>query len=384
MLKTLHVIYGMMPGGAETYLPNLVGKMGELAGVRNEVIVQTVPGPMSENLENLGIPVYYAGMRKGYDPPGIARMAKMIRRANPDIIHGHSNNPALNFMLRFYTTPKVYTEHAGDLLGGSWKSTAIYGPLDPGYRFFVAISGMAAERMEGVNPRIRQRIRIVHNGINIEKIDAAPVAGDTDLPAAFLAAPRRVGTIGSLTPQKGPETFLKTASLLARQDDGVAFAMVGDGPLRETAQRLARRLGIADRVHFLGYRTDAMSVLKTFDVFLFTSNWEPFGLVLTEAMAARVPVVSLNVNSAASEIITDGREGMLVDEKSPELLAERTIQLLRDGALRESIILNARRRVEVHFTIERNAKSIFDLYRECLCSDQTSSSSDVMQPEIRV
>ena len=106
------------------------------------------------------------------------------------------------------------------------------------------------------------------------------------------------------------------------------------------------------------------AILKHFDVLLFTSEYEPFGLVLTEAMAAGVPIVAMNIKGAVSEILEDEKTALIVRGRDPQAAAEKVGRVIADRALRERMVREAKSRVRARFSIERNAGHLSDLYRE--------------------
>jgi glycosyltransferase involved in cell wall biosynthesis len=224
-----------------------------------------------------------------------------------------------------------------------------------------------AKLMLNANSAIASKISVVYNGTDVNQIDTIKPIERNALPSDLMDAQFRIGIVGRLVPQKGIDTFLQVAAIIARRRRNIKFCIVGDGPLHMKMITEAKRLGITDSVFFLGFRTDAMRILKIFDVFLLTSNWEPFGLVITEAMAARVPIVALSLKGAVGEILEDQLEAFVVNRKDPVILADRIMRVLEDTNLRRFLIHNARRKVEEFFSIEENAKSIYQIYLECLC-----------------
>jgi glycosyltransferase involved in cell wall biosynthesis len=334
--------------------------------VTPEVLALNQSGQIGVAIAGMGVSVNCLSMHNGYDVAGILKLRRYLNRINPDIIHSHSRNFAFNWMIRRIHVPKVFTEHGGNLLGGIWKNKWVYKLFGSNYQRFIAISKEMAKAMESCNSKIAERIRVVHNGTDIHQVDSIePVNSDT-LPRDLIDAKFRVGIVGRLVKRKGIDTFLETAAIIARRRRDVVFVVVGDGPLRNELEAKAHQLGIQHIVFFVGSRSDAKRILKILSVFLFTSNYEPFGLVLTEAMAARVPLVALSVKGAVPEIIRDGVDGFAVDRKDPNLLAGRVIRLLDDESLRHYFTQNARRRVERHFSMEENAKRVLCIYKECL------------------
>ena len=128
-------------------------------------------------------------------------------------------------------------------------------------------------------------------------------------------------------------------------------------------QASSRELGIAERVHWLGWREDGADLIAAFDVLLLPSLWEGFGLVLLEAMSRRVPVIASRV-SAIPEVVVDGETGILVDARDAPGLADAMSRLLDDRALRQHMGLLGAARLEARFSIERMVAGTLEVYRK--------------------
>ncbi|MFC3126870.1 glycosyltransferase [Pseudoroseomonas globiformis] len=154
--------------------------------------------------------------------------------------------------------------------------------------------------------------------------DAKPAT--LDLPPE---APVLLG-LGRLHRNKGFDTALRALALLPR----AVLLLAGEGPEREALHRLAAELELGDRVRFLGWRQDAAALLAACDVFLCSSRHEPLGNMVIEAWSARRPVVAAAAQGP-SELIHDGRTGMLVPPEDHRAMAAAIAALLADPARRE-------------------------------------------------
>jgi len=141
----------------------------------------------------------------------------------------------------------------------------------------------------------------------------------------------RLGTVGRLHRNKGYDLLLQAAGLL--RDRGVDFSLTiaGDGPERAALERQAAGLNLAGRVSFSGWVAEPIDALAEMDLFVLSSRVEPFGLVVIEAMAAGVPVVSTDVGGPR-DILGGGRLGRLVAPGSAEALADGIMAALADPA----------------------------------------------------
>jgi len=148
-------------------------------------------------------------------------------------------------------------------------------------------------------------------------------------PAALPAPPGapRLLALGRLHPNKGFDVLLRALALLP----GAHLSLAGEGPERAALARLARELGVADRLAFLGWRQDSGALLAACDLFVCPSRHEPLGNVILEAWSAARPVVAAAAQGP-SELIRQEETGLLVPREAPEPLAAAIAGLLADPA----------------------------------------------------
>jgi len=128
---------------------------------------------------------------------------------------------------------------------------------------------------------------------------------------------------------------------------------------------MAQRLGIADRVHFRGFRDDVWAELAPMSICVHASVVpEPFGQVIVEAMLASIPVIATE-GGGPSEIVTDGQDGLLYPPGDVGALADAMRRLREDGALRSYLVANARRRAE-RFSSHDTAHALMAFYGSVL------------------
>jgi len=148
---------------------------------------------------------------------------------------------------------------------------------------------------------------------------------------------------GRLWPTKGQDTLIRAMALLKNSVPDAKVEFVGDGPQRETYQRLAQELGVADRCTFAGNvpHDEVLARMAAATVCVVPSRSEAFGIVNIESMAVGTPVVASQVGGIV-EIIRDGQDGFLVPPDDPQALANRLYLILSDPALRAQMGQNAR------------------------------------------
>jgi glycosyltransferase involved in cell wall biosynthesis len=141
-----------------------------------------------------------------------------------------------------------------------------------------------------------------------------------------------VGNAGWLIPRKRFDVFLQTASIIAAERPDVRFAIAGVGPESENLRALANSLGLAERIHWLGWVGDMRDFYLSLDVLLFNSDWDAFGNTPVEAMTYGIPVVASVRNGGLKEVISDERFGFLLADHDPQRLAAAVLNCLAHPA----------------------------------------------------
>lgn len=187
----------------------------------------------------------------------------------------------------------------------------------------IGCSEGVAERVRAVYPSVAERTIGIPNPIAPAEPRTAepPHEWLTDTSTPCLVA------VGRLHVQKDPTTLLRTVARV-RDSRPVRLLVLGDGPMRPEVERAITHLGLEDAVRLLGHRTDVRRHVAHADLMLHTARWEGFGLVLVEALAEGVPVVSTDCASGPSEILDGGRYGRLAPVGDVESLATAVLATL--------------------------------------------------------
>ncbi|MEO8194744.1 MAG: glycosyltransferase [Gemmatimonadales bacterium] len=363
----MHAIETGGIGGAESVLLNIASEI-DPARYRS-VAVLLKDDILKRELEARGIPTYVVSWRGWYDPRLIASMARIVLKERVDLIHAHS--PYKDF----------YACVVGQLTGRPAVAT-YHGPIEFKHaasfthRVRTAVVRRNATAVVVVCELMRE-VLLTHDFSprNIIRIyNGVPASRASDVtPGAFrkeVGIPdgaKLVGMVANIRGSKGHDYYVRAAhQVLARFPDA-HFVAVGDidpvigGPIL----RLVRDLGLADRVHFVGFRKNIAQVLHDLDVFVLASVSEGFPLVILEAMAAGRPVVATRCGGIA-EMVDDGRSGRLVPVADAASLANAIQALLADDSLRVRFAENARADVERRFSFDRMMRAYNTLYELCL------------------
>ncbi len=181
---------------------------------------------------------------------------------------------------------------------------------------------------------------------------------DVPVHAVDLGVRRPVfGAAGRFEAGKGIDVLVRAVAMTP----DVNLVLVGKGECERALRSLVDELGVAERVHFVGWTDDARSFVAAFDVLVVPSRIEAFGLVALEAMLAARPVIASAVGGLP-EVVEDSRTGLLVPPDDPEALASALGALVADGPRRARMGRQGRDRALEHFSLRAMAQAYEALY----------------------
>ena len=359
-------------GGGPKAMLDLVGALGRDRFA--PLVVTPDDGPYFARYQALGVPVLDLPLRT-FRPATLSRIVAGIRRYQVRLIHSHGKGAGLYGRLAaaFTRVPAVHTFHGlhhrrhGRV--GRNAYLALERMLARVTACFVHVSRSEMEEAIALGVSHAARAVVIPNGADVGEIDRVVVDPARERSALGLAAAGPVvGYVARISPQKGLEDFARAMRLVADAVPGAHFVLVGDAPAGEEALKrrlneLVASLGLGGRLHMLGYRSDAVAVMKTFDVYVSTALWEGLPITLLEAMACGRPIVATDVGGNR-DIVVDGETGILVPVGDPGTLARRVCELLNDPCLRRRLGDAGRRRVEANFSIDSSVTQTSDLYEQ--------------------
>ena len=286
-----------------------------------------------------------------------------LRRRGIEHVHVHFANVA--------SAVALLASHFGERDGCSWSFTMHgYTEFDDVVGFalaekvrraaFVACIGdyCRSQLMKLVEPDQWGKLEIVRCGLDAgryPRVERAKGAGE----------PIEVLCVGRLVVAKGLPVLIEAIAELAERDVAVTVTLVGDGPERGAIEAQARALGVGDRVRLLGAMSPEQLIDRyaAADVFCLPSFAEGIPVVLMEAMASGLPVVTTRI-TGIPELVEDGSSGALVAPGRPELLADAIERLAADPALRERWGARGRERVIEEFDVAESAHRLQGLFAD--------------------
>ena len=305
-------------------------------------------------------------------------LSRWLRSEKIDLIHasGVTSNLVGGIAGRLVGIPSIWHIHAlplpqqelkrmGPLLVngylGRWLATRI-----------VTVSHFTAK---SCHKSWKKKTTVIWNAIDVKRIIENQHLGRLREIADVSENEKLVGILGQIEYRKGMDRFIEMSAKLAQGRDDVKFVIVGgDVAVKGVSQavradlvRSVEKLGISKKLYFTGHIDNAPYYIGDLDAFFMCSRpgAETFGLVVIEAMAARVPVVAFD-NDAMGEIIEDGKTGFLVPEGDINLATERFSRILDDKSLADNIKKAALNHIRNNFDIDILINNIQKLYYDIL------------------
>ena len=286
------------------------------------------------------------------------KLARLIGRLQPDVIHAHDPHgvamagmalslEAASRWKHGRKAPALIASRRVDFhLKGNAFSRWKYRQVDA----FICASDAIRQMLVGDGVSVDRAVT-VHEGIDVDRIDAAPRVNVHEALWLPHGAPL-VGNVAALVPHKGQRYLIEAAHLVVQKVPDARFVILGEGELREHLEHLVREHHLEKHVLLPGFRTDVIGCVKGFDLFVMSSVTEGLGTSLLDAMACRTAIVGTKAGGIP-EVVAPGETGLLVEPRSAKGLADAIIRLLQDPALRRQMAEAGYARVRNRFTVER-------------------------------
>jgi glycosyltransferase involved in cell wall biosynthesis len=324
------------------------------------------------------------------DVRALAHLVREVRRLRPDIVHTHTAKAGmlgrLAAVLAGRPRPKIVHTYHGHVLEG------YFGPLRNGtYRFLERCLGRVSDRLVGVSSATaadlvrlgiadESKFRVIPVGLDLNPFLTAPaVAGEAFRAEMGASADEVLLTfVGRLAPIKRVDVMLQAFAHAIRLGAPARLAIVGDGERRSELERMARELGISERVTFAGYRQDMPAVAAASDIAVLTSDNEGTPVSLIEAAAAGTPAVATSVGGVPDVVTAE--TGLLLPARDVSRLGQAIAELAARADTRVEFGRHARAHVRQRFGAERLVADMDCLYRELMASPEGPADQPASEP----
>jgi glycosyltransferase involved in cell wall biosynthesis len=335
----MHVMAGAAEGGAENIMLESVLALAE-AGVEQHVVTRPDNAFRVQKFREAGIGVDVAPFNNSWPFPTRRTLAEAIKQFQPDVIEywmGRAGQFA----------PKQYRARSIAWYGGYYKLSRF---ANCEWHVGLTIDLLRHIREQGVS---EDRSVIVHT--------YADFTGEAPASRAALSTPDDAPValaLARLHEKKGLDTLLDATAKI----DGLYVWIAGEGPIEAELKAHCARLGLDDRVRFLGWRNDRGALLAACDVVAFPSRYEPFGTVTVDAWAASRPLVAADAVGPAA-YVKDGVNGLLVPKNDVDALADALRKVTTDKALAAKLVAGGRASYEAQFTktvFQRDSLALYE------------------------
>lgn len=354
--RVCHVSMTLLTGGLERLLVEMSKHIDPNALAFDFVSLSDVGAP-AEELRELGFPVTELNFdgRKGKWAL-VKQLTRHFRAGQYDVVHTHNTYP------QFYAAPAAWharvpvvvnTQH-GRGCGQGFKARGQFAIANMFTDCVVGVSEDATRLCQGQDRRAAKKMRCIWNGVDLERFEFRGVANEL-----------HAVSVARLSREKDYGTLIRAMAIVRERQPDFRVTIVGDGAERTGLEQLSRELDVADRVTFVGERSDIPEILATAGFFISSSRTEGISLTLLEAMGVGLPVLTTAVGGNP-EIVDDGRTGRLVPSENPQALADAIDQMCRDREMWPTMGELGRDRVERHFSLRNMIDRYSALYEELL------------------
>lgn len=293
-MKVLHVITSLRTGGAERLMVDLLPRFRENVVKPDLLIFDGTETPFKRELEQSGIIVYHSSIGDNvYNPRHFFKLLELM--CNYDIIHTHNTAPQFFAAISkiFGTKAKlVTTEHNTSNRRRKWS---IFRTIDrwmyDKYDTVICISDQAETNLRKFIKSSKAKILTIYNGVNLDRcINAEP---SIELKKYLPEDVKTILMVAGFRWEKDQDTLIKAMKLLPAN---FHLFFAGTGVRMDECKQLAKHLNVADRVHFLGMRTDVPNLLQAADYIALSSHFEGLSLSSVEGMSVGKPFLASDVD----------------------------------------------------------------------------------------
>lgn len=364
-MRVLHVGNLLIAGGVERRKLSLFRRLAAPDFYHRIIFSGIQDYKFAEHMRNYVVAIDEIGCPESiFKPYKFKRVAEIIDEWRPDVIHGSiiDGYTLASVVGRLKKTSVVLMEETSDPQNRRWKA----------HLLARAMAGLA-DHCIGVSPGVgryltdtihvpRSKVSVINNGVELPDLPDRVKLAELRAKFGIEKSDFIIGSVGRMADETH-KRFGDLIQTIASLSDlrHVKLLLVGDGSERNRLERLAKELGVRDRVIFAGYQFIVGHFLGLMDVFALASEREAFGLVNAEAMRCGLPVVATRVGGIP-DVVVHGETGFLVGARDTEAMASAFRRLIADPELRSSMGVAGKRRADREFSAESYVNRVHQLY----------------------
>ena len=361
-----HLLWHFGTGGLENGVVNLINKLPEDGFKHSIICLSGHQTEFAQRITRTDVQIYNLNKKDGHDWGTFLRLNRLLKQLQPDILHSRNlNTLELQLIGWWRRVPlRIHGEHGWDMndLGGANKKYQwLRRLLQRFVHRFVCLSSESERYLSNVIGIAPAKISRICNGVDLNRFSNSTAANFSELPADALI----FGSVGRLATVKNHRLLLDAFAALLNNAPAqqCRLLLTGDGPCRDALQQQASALGIADKVHFAGNRSDIAAIMQRIDVFVLPSLAEGISNTLLEAMAAGTPVVATAVGGNPDLMPPQLQQRNLVASDNISALALAMQQYVLQPELIEQDGALVKNYCQQHFSIDRMVQRYQTLYQ---------------------
>jgi glycosyltransferase involved in cell wall biosynthesis len=381
-IKVVRIIGRLNVGGPAIHVVNLTAGLSPsryhsllVAGSENEAEGSMLQFALSRGVSPTVIPeIVTAFSLAPRDAKALWKLYWLMRKERPHIVHTHTAKAGFlgRLAARLAGVPIIVHTFHGHVLHG------YYGPsknfllrrTEQSLAWFtdqlVTVSEQVKSELVSFGVARAEKINVIPLGFDLEPfLCSHKHRGEFRREIGLSDEVKLVGIVGRIFPIKNHGLFLDSAARIPAREPSARFLVVGDGILRSALEHQARKLGLAEKVLFTGWRRDLPRIYADLDVLVVSSDNEGTPVSAIEAMASSCPVVATHVGGLP-DLITNKKTGFLVRPRDPDGIAASVLHLLQNPQMAQTIGRNARIAAQDRFAMKRLISDMHHLYRRLL------------------
>lgn len=370
-MKILHIIPNLKKGGAERLVLDICTELSERKGI--EVCLVTFSEDndyefISQRINHKVIPSKVIPSISGKKIIKTKELEESLFEFQPDVIHSHLweaemvsrhiSFPSAIWVTHFHSNIPQLSKNISlskRAVANRFERQILLRKYRQIRNTFICISGDTRKYATKVLPSsFHNNIHLLHNAINYQRFNLPKLK-------STLNGTIKLVSIGSLVEKKNQLLQIRVVDFLLKQNIQVELHILGDGIMRNALEQEITQLNLNALVKLHGKVDDVENILNNCDFFIHTALSEPFGLVLIEAMASGLPVICLN-GGGNKDLIVEGKNGFLIEERSPKIFAEKIIHL-KDNPDEYSAMSNFAHKFAKQFDIKPYVDNLLKIYQ---------------------
>ncbi len=374
-IKVLHFICSTGFYGAEKWILALANNSDPTL-VTSELVVtkerENQDLQLVRDFNALGMTSHEVKMSGRFDPRAIKTLVKLIKDQQIDILHSHGyKSDILGIIAAKVAGIKCITTPHGFEKTNDRKLEMFIAAGCRTFKYFDYTVPLSRELYADVQKYNvpDEKIVYIRNGVDLKDIAYRKPAENpvvrADNEPLNLPEKKTIGFIGQMIDRKNVSHLLDVFDKLASENSGLELVLLGDGISRAKFEEYADTLSSRDKISFLGFQTDPLSYLKTFDLFVMCSTLEGIPRCLMESMAMGVPVAAYDI-AGVNQLLEHNKTGLLATLNNKNELYDCCKKLLWDEKLANEISAAAAAHINDKFSARRMAVEYTELYQQLL------------------